>query len=110
MMNNNKSLGRIAVIGAGAWGTAIANLIAKNFANVLKNPICLIANDAQVINEINNHHSNSQFLPKVKLSNNIKACGNLENEIKNIDLVFIVTPSQTILQVKWLQRRQPLLP
>ncbi len=98
-MNNNKSLGRIAVIGAGAWGTAIANLIAKNFANVLKNPICLIANDCQVINEINNHHSNSQFLPKVKLSKNIKACGHLENEIKNIDLVFIVTPSQTIFEV-----------
>ncbi len=98
-MNNNKSLARIAVIGAGAWGTAIANLIAKNFTNVLKNPILLIASDWQVINEINNHHSNSQFLPKVKLSRNLKACSDLENEIKNVDLLFIVTPSQTIFEI-----------
>jgi glycerol-3-phosphate dehydrogenase (NAD(P)+) len=101
MMNErkNKFPLRIVVIGAGAWGSAIANLIAKNFTNVKKNPICLIANDQQIINEINNHHCNSQFLPKVKLSKNIKACSDLENEIKNSDLVFIVTPSQAISKI-----------
>ncbi len=106
IVKTNKSLAKILVIGAGAWGTAIANLIAKNITKNnlksdqnLKNQIGLIANNQEIVNEINNHHRNHQFLPNVELSKIIKASDDLKTQIKNVDLVFIVTPSQTIFKI-----------
>ncbi len=79
---------KIIVIGAGAWGTAIANLLAQN-----SNEVLLSANRLETINEINDHNSNGRFLPQVKLHKNLQAIGNFVDEIKSADLVFIVTPS-----------------
>jgi glycerol-3-phosphate dehydrogenase (NAD(P)+) len=83
---------KISVIGAGAWGTAIANLIAKNSF-----PVLLISNDKKIVLEVNKKRSNQVYLPKIKLSSNITASDNLsEDSLKNSDLIFIVTPSKTI--------------
>jgi len=79
---------KIIVIGAGAWGTAIANLLAKK-----SHKTCLIGNDAKIVEEINHQHSNSKFLAEISLSYNLKAATNLAEEIKDADFVFIVTPS-----------------
>jgi glycerol-3-phosphate dehydrogenase (NAD(P)+) len=63
---------KILVIGAGAWGSAIANLLAKNNnqANLLaKNnfTVCLVANKSEVVDEINDFHSNKSFLQRTHL-------------------------------------------
>ncbi len=79
---------KIIVIGAGAWGTALANLLAKNSYKT-----CLISNDEKVSEEINHQHSNNKFLAEISLSYNLKAATNLVDEIKDADFVFIVTPS-----------------
>lgn len=85
---------KILVIGAGAWGTAIANLIAKNSHEVF-----LSANDQKIIDEINQKNSNQRFLPQIKLSPKIKAIADFSDEIKNVDLVFIVTPSAVVTKI-----------
>ncbi len=85
---------KIIVIGAGAWGTTIANLIAKNSYQVF-----LSANRQEVVDEINHKNSNQRFLPNIKLSPKIKAVGSFEEEIKSADFVFIVTPSESATQI-----------
>ncbi len=85
---------KILVIGAGAWGTAIANLLAQNSHQVF-----LSANRKETINEINNQKTNQRFLPEVKLSKNIIAIEDFSQEIKHCDLVFIVTPSSVTTDV-----------
>ncbi|MBM3580325.1 MAG: glycerol-3-phosphate dehydrogenase, partial [Alphaproteobacteria bacterium] len=82
---------RVLVIGAGAWGTALADLIAKNGHEVF-----LQANKAQIIDEINHKTSNEKFLPGVKLSRRIFAVSNL---VTDVDFVFVVTPSSACEKV-----------
>ena len=79
---------KIIVIGAGAWGTTIANLIARN-----SYPVILVANDSEVITEINTHNTNQKFLPKIKLDKKIIAQENFDSEIQEVNLIFIVIPS-----------------
>lgn len=78
---------KIIVIGAGAWGTALANLLAQKNSDV-----CLIANKSEIVDEINQKHSNHNFLPNI-LSYNLKSSQNLEEEALQADFIFIVTPS-----------------
>ncbi len=85
---------KIIVIGAGAWGTAIANLLAKNSHQVF-----LVANRKETIDEINQSKTNNRFLPEVKLHKNITAIEDFSVEIKGCDLVFIVTPSALATEV-----------
>lgn len=82
---------KIIIIGAGAWGTALANLLAKN--NSANSSICLIANKPQIVDEINQKNSNHEFLPNINLSYNLKSSQNLEDEALQADFIFVVTPS-----------------
>lgn len=82
---------KILVIGAGAWGTAIADLIAKNSHEVL-----LSANHKKTVDEINDRNSNECFLTGVTLNKKVKAIENFDKEIKNCDLVFIAVPSCSV--------------
>ncbi|MBU6140047.1 MAG: NAD(P)H-dependent glycerol-3-phosphate dehydrogenase [Proteobacteria bacterium] len=82
---------RILVIGAGAWGTSIANLIAKN-----SNEVFLNANKSEIIDEISHESANSKFLPNIKLSPKIFA---VRDFVTDVDFVFIVTPSIACVKV-----------
>ena len=74
---------KIGVIGAGAFGTTVANLISKN-ADVL-----LYAKyEDQVIN-INEHHENRGY----KLSENVRATGVLSLLADECDVIFPIVPS-----------------
>ncbi|NBV06987.1 MAG: NAD(P)-dependent glycerol-3-phosphate dehydrogenase [Proteobacteria bacterium] len=85
---------KIIVIGAGSWGTAIANLVAQNSSKVF-----LSANRLDIVEEINKKNTNQRFLPNIKLSKNIKAIEDFSEEIKTADLVFIVTPSSSATEI-----------
>lgn len=86
---------QISVIGSGAWGSAISNLIAKNSF-----PVSLSTNHKKSAEEINQKHTNKKYLPKIKLSDNISAVvGLLEKDLKKSDLIFIVTPSNTVEKI-----------
>lgn len=80
-----KTKEKILVIGAGAWGTSLANLMAKNSYEVF-----LSSNSSPTIKEINEKKTNSIFLPKIKLSENLSAISGFKGDV---DFVFIVVPS-----------------
>ncbi|WP_337996612.1 NAD(P)H-dependent glycerol-3-phosphate dehydrogenase [Oleispirillum naphthae] len=79
---------RIGIVGAGAWGTALANTAAK-----AGRAATLWAHEADVVEGINAARENGVFLPGVKLDPGVVATGKLA-EIAACDVVLWVTPAQ----------------
>jgi len=80
---------RIAVIGAGAWGTTLANLLSKN-----GNQVCIWAKEEDVVDSINSCHENTNYLPNIKLSGNLSATDDFSIAIDNVDFILIAVPSR----------------
>ena len=83
----------ILVLGAGAWGTAIANLLADN----CNKKILLWAFEKKVCDSINNKQINTMFLPKIKLNKNVLAINNFQ--AVRPAYIFIVVPSQFVYAI-----------
>ena len=79
---------RVAVIGGGAWGTALAQVAAKAGRDTL-----LWALESDVVETINDRRENSFFLPGIPLDPAIRATGDLD-EIGDCDAWLVVTPAQ----------------
>ncbi|HLD76932.1 MAG TPA: NAD(P)H-dependent glycerol-3-phosphate dehydrogenase [Rickettsiales bacterium] len=84
----------VVVVGAGIWGTAIANLIAQNNFNV-----CAISDVREISEEINQKHSHSHALPQITLDARLRCSIDLNSEAKNADFIFIVVPSNVVLKI-----------
>jgi glycerol-3-phosphate dehydrogenase (NAD(P)+) len=78
----------IGIVGAGAWGTALA-LTARGAGR----RTTLWAREADVVADINGAHRNSRFLPDHPLDPAIVATGSLE-DLAACDVVLLVTPAQ----------------
>jgi glycerol-3-phosphate dehydrogenase (NAD(P)+) len=78
----------IAVLGGGAWGTALAQVVASG-----DRAVTLWAREAEVVEAINGGHENPLFLPKIPLSPLIRATSDL-GEIAGAEAVLVVTPAQ----------------
>jgi glycerol-3-phosphate dehydrogenase (NAD(P)+) len=85
---------RIGVVGAGAWGTALAKLLAdKGFT------LDLWVFEKEVKAQIETDHINKVFLPDIKLPDNIIPSNDLAHVVKDKDLVLIVVPSHTMRDI-----------
>lgn len=84
---------RIAVIGGGAWGTALAQVAARGDA-----PVTLWAREPEVVESINTAQENSLFLPGIALSPTIRATGDLA-ELRDADALLVVAPAQHVRSV-----------
>ena len=87
-MSEKQDFKNISIVGAGAWGTALAEVMSRR-----GHQINLWAKENSVVNSINSKHENDVFLPYVKLSNLIVAFNNLE-QITKCDLLLVVSPAQ----------------
>lgn len=83
----------IGIIGAGAWGTALAQAMASDGTEVL-----LWAREAELVDEVNSRHTNSLFLPSASLSPQVRATGDL-GELANLPLLLVVTPAQHLARI-----------
>lgn len=81
---------KIGVIGAGAWGTALAQCMAAEGREVL-----LWAREPETVAAINESHENTPFLPGLRLHDNITATGSL-GQAADADILLLVTPAQYI--------------
>lgn len=94
-MNRNTDVGalKIGVVGAGSWGTALANLLAVKGFRVEH-----WVYEADVLTQMLELKENRFFLPGVSLSDNLRPCGDLESVVAGKDLVLVVTPSHVTRQ------------
>ena len=88
----SKTKTKIGIIGAGAWGTALSNILAKN------QNVTLWAKEKNVCDKINKNHENKRYLPKIKLSKKIN-CTTEINDISDCDILFLVIPVQYLSSV-----------
>jgi len=94
---------QIGVIGAGSWGTTLANLLAKKGFN-----IALWVYEDDLIQPIATKRENPLYLPGVKLSEKIIPTGSLKEVCQHKDLLISVIPSQIVRQM--MQDIHPFLP
>lgn len=78
----------IGVIGAGAWGTALAQMLASD-----GRPVLLWAREAEVVEAVNAAHRNPLFLPSAALHPSIRATGDLA-DCSALPVLLMVTPAQ----------------
>jgi glycerol-3-phosphate dehydrogenase (NAD(P)+) len=83
----DKAIYKIGIIGGGAWGTALANILAK------KEKIILWAKEKSVCDNINKLSENKRYLPKIKLSKKIK-CTTSILDVSTCEILFVVSPVQ----------------
>lgn len=81
----------IGIIGAGAWGTALAHSLA-----VAGRSVTLWAREPEVVQSINDRRENIMYLPGITLHENIMATDSLTCAAANADIVLIVTPAQHV--------------
>jgi glycerol-3-phosphate dehydrogenase (NAD(P)+) len=85
---------RIGVVGAGSWGTALANLLAdKGYF------VSLWAYESEVEKQILNERENKIFLPGVKLSDRLIPSGDLTHVVSGKDLLLVVVPSHVMREI-----------
>lgn len=85
MENRKSDKNTVGVIGAGSFGTAIANLIAIN------NPVLLFSRNDELIAKINSEHNHLG----VELHPDIEATNDMERIGKNCSLIFPIVPSES---------------
>ncbi|MCM8731495.1 NAD(P)H-dependent glycerol-3-phosphate dehydrogenase [Hephaestia sp. GCM10023244] len=84
---------KIGVIGAGAWGTALAQVAAQGDREVI-----LWAREPEVVTAVDAHHENRVFLPGVPLSPAIRATNALA-DLAAADALLVVVPAQHVRAV-----------
>ena len=84
-------MAKIAVIGAGSWGTTFAKILAD-----AGNDVTIWARRADIVEEINDEHRNGDYLPGIQLPESLKASTSVAEVIDTADQVYLAVPSQTL--------------
>ncbi len=83
-----------AIVGAGAWGTALADLVSRNGHRAV-----LWARETDVVADVNAHHTNSRFLHGAALSPLLTATDDLAAAVRDADTITFVAPSHVLRAV-----------
>jgi glycerol-3-phosphate dehydrogenase (NAD(P)+) len=87
-------LTRCAVVGAGAWGTALADVLARNGHDVT-----LWAYEPDVVEAVNGRHENARFLPNAALHPALRATSSYAEALEGCALVCFATPAQHLRSI-----------
>ena len=82
------ALPRLAVVGAGSWGTALAALATRNGVSTV-----LWGRDRQQVAAIDGEHRNRRYLPDVELPFGLRATADVGAALADAQLVLVVVPS-----------------
>jgi len=85
---------KVAVIGGGAWGTALADLLARKGEHVT-----LWARESEVIESINHRHANDMFLPGAALAPALRADADLKAAVHGAETIVSAAPSHAVRSV-----------
>jgi len=84
----------VAVVGAGSWGTTLADLLARRDHDVR-----IWAREAEVVEGINRDGVNSLFLPDRQLGSGIRAFADIGDAVGGAELIVSATPSHAVREI-----------
>ena len=84
---------RVAILGAGSWGTAFAQIAAD-----AGNEVSIWGRSSKTVEEINTDHHNFKFHPDNMLPKSITASTDAQKILKDADVVVLAIPAQTLRQ------------
>jgi glycerol-3-phosphate dehydrogenase (NAD(P)+) len=84
---------RVAVIGAGSWGTTVASLAAAN------TPTVLWARREELAAEIESRHTNESYLPGLELDPGLHGTSSIEDAVATADVLVMAVPSHGFREV-----------
>ncbi len=84
-------MSKIAVMGAGSWGTTFAKVLADAGSEVM-----LWARRPDLADEINTEHRNGDYLPGIELPAGVKASASVEEALAGASQVYLAVPSQSL--------------
>jgi glycerol-3-phosphate dehydrogenase (NAD(P)+) len=85
---------RVAVIGAGSWGTALADLLARNGHDVV-----LWSFEPDVADAIERRHENPRYLQEIALAPSLQATADLATAVRDARVIVSVSPAQHVRSV-----------
>lgn len=100
-MTTASSTGKVAVLGAGAWGTALARVLATKGDRV-----SMYCRRPDLVRQINEEHVNGKYLPSAKLPDTLTATVDPEESLHGADMVVFVAPSHATREVAKLVARK----
>lgn len=92
-MSRKSDQPRVAVVGAGSWGTTFGKILADGGADVT-----MWARRPELAQEIAEGHRNSQYLPGINLPRNLTATHHLSEALDGAEQVYLSIPSQSARQ------------
>jgi glycerol-3-phosphate dehydrogenase (NAD(P)+) len=78
---------KVAVLGAGSWGTTVASLASHNA------PTILWSRRPELADEINRAHTNARYFPGLRLPEDLPATDSIEEAVEHADVVVVGVPS-----------------
>ena len=98
----------MAVVGAGSWGTTVANAVAKNQSTMLW------ARRNELADQIATRHENSDYLPGITLVESLKCSSQLRDVVANASIVMMAVPSNGFRDVatqvaKYIDAQVPIV-
>ncbi|MGO1408168.1 MAG: NAD(P)H-dependent glycerol-3-phosphate dehydrogenase [Brachybacterium sp.] len=91
MMTTPPTTRRLAVLGAGSWGTTFARVLADSGSEV-----ALWARREEVAREIREQHSNRAYLPDLRLPESVQGTSELSAALEGADGAVIAIPAQSL--------------
>ena len=82
---------KIAVLGAGSWGTVLGSMLADK-----GNDVILYGNNEAVNQEINEHHTNEHYMKDWQVNETVTATEDLNKALENAEVVLFVLPTQAV--------------
>lgn len=101
-------MSEIAIIGAGAWGTALAMALGRKGTHRVR----LWAHEKEVRDSINQRHSNDLFLPGHTLPESVTASGHYQEAVRGAEIVVSVMPShhcRRVFEEMWVNLTPEML-
>ncbi|MGT2958376.1 glycerol-3-phosphate dehydrogenase [Streptococcus bovimastitidis] len=80
---------KIAILGPGSWGTALAQVLNDN-----GHQVCLWGDSQEQIDEINSKHTNTRYFKDIVIDEKIKATTDLKEALEGVQAVLFVVPTK----------------
>jgi glycerol-3-phosphate dehydrogenase (NAD(P)+) len=87
--DNGEPQGRVTVVGAGAWGTTLAHLIAS-----AGRPTTLVTHTREQAQQIGHDRVNTRYLPSVTINERVSVTHEIEAAVRDAEVIALVVPSQ----------------